>query len=85
MGGDVQMLDVEAGIAINRPCFEEEPPIDHSYRDPLWILVFASDGSPLAVGTMKQLRLLGNLKQIGFKEMSYGAEVWAEALVFSRR
>ncbi|MYH79361.1 WD40 repeat domain-containing protein [Candidatus Poribacteria bacterium] len=82
MGGDVQMLDVEAGIALTS-FFEEEPPIGQSYRDPIVDVVFASDGSPLAVGTMKQLRLLGNLKRIGFKEMSYEPEVWAEALVFS--
>ncbi len=82
MGGDVQMLDVEAGIALTS-FFEEESPIDNSYQDPIVDVVFASDGSPLAVGTMKHLRLLGNLKQIGFKERSYGPEVWAEALVFS--
>ena len=47
MGGDVQMLDVEAGIALTS-FFEEESPIDNSYQDPIVDVVFASDGSPLA-------------------------------------
>ncbi|MCG9130844.1 hypothetical protein J5I95_04090 [Candidatus Poribacteria bacterium] len=82
MGGDVQMWDTETGEALTS-FFAEEPPVDHSYRDPIMDLAFSSDGSLLAVGSMKALRLLGNLKQIGFKEISYGAEVWGNTLLFS--
>lgn len=82
MGGDVQMWDTATGTALTS-FFAEEPPIDHSYRDPIMDVAFSSDGSLLAVGSMEALRLLGNLKQIGFKEVSYGREVWAEALTFS--
>ena len=82
MGGDVQMWDTETGAALTS-FFAEEPPTGNSYRDPIRDLAFSSDGSLLAAGSMKQLRLLGNLKQIGLKEMSYGPEVWAETLVFS--
>ena len=82
MGGDVQMWDTETGTALTS-FFAEEPPIDHSYRDPIMDVAFSSDGALLAVGSMKQLRLLGNLKQIGFKEISYGTEVWGNTLLFS--
>ena len=82
MGGDVQMWDTETGEALTS-FFAEERPADHRYRDPIVDVAFSSDASLLAVGSMKELRLLGNLKQIGLKEMSYGSEVWAEALVFS--
>ena len=82
MGGNVQMWDVETGTALTS-FFGEEPPTGNRYRDPIMDVAFSSDGSLLAVGSMKQLRLLGNLKQIGLKEMSYGAEVWDNTLLFS--
>ena len=83
MGGDVQMWDTETGDALTS-FFAEEPPIDHSYRDPIMDLAFSSDGSLLAVGSMKALRLLGNLKQLGFKAMAYDdTEVWGNTLLFS--
>ena len=82
MGGDVQIWDTETGAALTS-FFGEEPPIDHSYRDPIMNLAFSSDGSLLAVGSMKQLRLLGNLKQIGLREISYGPKVWGNRLLFS--
>ncbi len=82
MGGDVQMWDTETGAALTS-FFAEEPPTDHRYRDPIMEVAFSSDGSLLAVGSMKQLRLLGNLKQIGLTEISYGPKVWGETLVFS--
>ena len=82
MGGHVQMWDAETGVALTT-FFGEESPIDDSYRDPILRLAFSSDSSLLAVGSLKQIRMLGNLRQIGFKEVSYPAEVWAEALVFS--
>ena len=82
MGGDVQMWDTETGAALTS-FFGEEPPTRNRYRDPIMDLAFSSDGSLLAVGSMKQLRLLGNLKQTGFKETTYGDEVWGNTLLFS--
>ena len=82
VGGSVQMWDVETGAELTS-FFSEEPPIDHSYRDQIVNLAFSSDGSLLAVGSIKQVRLLGNLEQIALKEVTYGEEVWGEGLVFS--
>ena len=82
MGGHVQMWDVETGVALTT-FFGEETPVDHTYRDPILRLAFSSDSSLLAIGSLKQIRMLGNLRQIGFKEVSYGAEAWGEALMFS--
>lgn len=82
MGGYVQMWDVEAGVELSS-FFEEEPVVDHHYQDPIVNMTFSPDGSLLAVGTVQQLRLLGNLKKTGFKGVPYDPEVWGEALVFS--
>ena len=82
MGGDVRMWDTETGEALTS-FFMEEPPTDHRYRDPIMDVAFSSDGSLLAVGSMEKLRLLGNLKQIGLKEISYGPEAWGNTLRFS--
>ena len=46
-------------------------------------LAFSSDSSLLAVGSTKQIRLLGSPKLPHFKEVSYGENVWGTALVFS--
>ena len=81
-GGKVQIWDVETGVALTS-FFAEEPPKDDRYRDPIVTLAFSSDGSLLAVGSLKQIRLLGSSKQPHFKEVSYGEDVWARALVFS--
>ena len=82
MGGKVQMWDAETGVELTS-FFAEEPPIDDRYRDPIVTLAFSSDSSLLAVGSLKQIRLLGSSKQPHFKEVSYGEDVWARALVFS--
>ena len=82
MGGDVRMWDTETGEALTS-FFMEEPPTDHRYRDPIMDVAFSSDSSLVAVGSMKKLRLLGNLKQIGLKEISYGPEGWGNTLRFS--
>ena len=82
MGGDVQMWDTETGAALTS-FFGEEPPTGNTYRDPIMSLAFSSGGSLLAVGSMKKFRLLGNVKQINLKEMSYDAEVWGNTLLFS--
>ncbi|RKU18685.1 hypothetical protein C6503_09110 [Candidatus Poribacteria bacterium] len=82
MGGGVQMWDTETGEALTS-FFAEEPPTGNRYRDPIMDVAFSSDGSLLAVGSMKKLRLLGNRRQLGFKEISYGPEVWGNRLLFS--
>ena len=82
MGGKVQVWDVETGVALTS-FFAEEPPIDDRYRDPIVALAFSSDSSLLAVGSLKQIRLLGSPKKPHFKEVSYGEDVWGTALVFS--
>ena len=76
------MWDVETGIALTS-FFAEEPPINDRYRDPIVTLAFSPDRSLLAVGSVKQIRLLGSLKQPHFKEVSYGEDVWGTAMVFS--
>ena len=81
-GGKVQMWDAETGVELTS-FFAEEPPIDDRYRDPIVTLAFSSDSSLLAVGSTKQIRLLGSPKLPHFKEVSYGEKVWGRALVFS--
>ena len=81
-GGKVQMWDVETGVALTS-FFAEKPPIDDRYQDPIVTLAFSSDSSLLAVGSTKQIRLLGSPKLPHFKEVSYGEKVWGRALVFS--
>lgn len=81
-GGKVQMWNAETGVELTS-FFAEEPPIDDRYRDPIVTLAFSSDSSLLAVGSLKQIRLLGSPKLPHFKEVSYGEDVWGTALVFS--
>ena len=81
-GGKVQIWEVETGVEITS-FFAEEPPIDDRYRDPIVTLAFSADSSLLAVGSLKQIRLLGSPKLPHFKEVSYGEDVWGTALVFS--
>ena len=81
-GGKVQMWDAETGVALTS-FFPEEPPVNDRYRDPIVTLAFSSDSSLLAVGSLKQIRLLGSPKLPHFKEVSYGEDVWGTALVFS--
>ena len=81
-GGRVQMWDVVTGVALTS-FFEEQPPIGNRYRDPIVALAFSSDGSTLAVGSLKRIRLLGSPKQTHFKEVSHSEDVWYKALVFS--
>ena len=81
-GGKVQMWDVETGVALTS-FFTEEPPIDVRYRDPILTLAFSSDSSLLAVGSLKQIRLLGSSKQPHFQEVPHSENTWDDALVFS--
>ena len=81
-GGKVQMWDAETGVELTS-FLAEEPPIDDRYRDPIETLAFSSDSSLLAVGSLKQIRLLGSPKLPHFKEVSYGEDMWGRALVFS--
>ena len=81
-GGKVQVWDAENGVALTS-FFDEEPPIDDRYRDPILTLAFSPDSALLAVGSLKRIRLLGSPKQPHFKEVSYGEDVWGTAMVFS--
>ncbi|MCG9129492.1 hypothetical protein JT359_18035 [Candidatus Poribacteria bacterium] len=81
-GGLVQMWDVETGVELSS-FFEEQPPIDGSYQDPIRAFAFSSDGSLLAVGSRKKIRLLGSSNQPYFKEVSEDDNVYDDLLVFS--
>lgn len=74
MGGNVQMWDAETGIPL-APFFEGQG-LDkdtNTYQDPVRALAFSSDSALLAVGSERQVRLLGSHKQIHFKEVPRGA------------
>ena len=81
-GGLVQMWDVETGVELSS-FFEEQPPIDGSYQDPIRAFAFSSDGSLLAVGSRKKIRILGSSNQPYFKEVSEDDNVYDDLLVFS--
>jgi WD40 repeat protein len=74
LGGNVQMWDAETGVPL-APFFEGQG-LDkdtNTYQDPIKALAFSSDSTLLAVGSEKQIRLLGGRKQIHFKEVPRGA------------
>ncbi len=81
-GGLVQMWDVETGVELSS-FFEEQPPIDGNYQDSIRAFAFSSDGSLLAVGSRKKIRLLGSSNQPYFKEVSEDDNVYDDLLVFS--
>ncbi len=81
-GGLVQLWEVDTGIELSS-FFEEQPPIDGSYEDPITTFAFSSDGSILAVGSRKKIRLLGSSNKQHFKEVSEPEDVYDEILLFS--
>ena len=81
-GGLVQLWEVDTGIELSS-FFEEQPPIDGSYEDPITTFAFSSDGSILAVGSRKKIRLLGSSNKQHFKEVSEPKDVYDEILLFS--
>ncbi len=81
-GGLVQLWEVDTGIELSS-FFEEQPPIDGSYEDPITTFAFSSDGSILAVGSRKKIRLLGTSNKQHFKEVSEPEDVYDEILLFS--
>ena len=81
MGGHVQIWDVETGVELSS-FFEEKPPKDYSYSEPILNFAFTSDGSLLAVGSTKRVRMIGRAKQTHFEEVS-DDNISYEGLLFS--
>ncbi len=84
MNGQVQMWDAETGVPL-APFLEGDDPasmIDGnriSFRDAITALAYVADKGLLAIGSYRGTRLLGRHRQIGLKEIPYGAR----RLVFS--
>ena len=81
-GGLVQIWEMETGIELSS-FFEEKPPIDGSYQDPITTFAYSSDGSLLAVGTRKTIRILGSSTRHHFKEVSEDEYMYGDILTFS--
>jgi len=81
-GGLVQLWDVETGIELSS-FFEEQPPIDENYQEPITTFAFSSDGSLIAVGSGERIRILGSSNVPHFKEVSATGYVYDDILVFS--
>ncbi len=81
-GGLVQIWEVETGIELSS-FFEEQPPIDGSYQGAITTFAFSTDGSLLAVGTSKNIRILGSSSRPHFKEISAAKHGYDAILVFS--
>ena len=82
MGGHLQIWSVETGERLSA-FFEETPPKGSMYQGAIRSLAYASDGSLLAVGSTKRLRLIGSAKQIHLKEIVYGAGEYNDTFIFS--
>ena len=89
--GDVRMWDVETGLALAN-LIEQHPKskierddngkvIRITYGRATTALAFSPNGDHIAVGNIDKIRMLGDQKQVRFKETKHGAG--AEALVFS--
>ena len=81
-GGLVQIWEMETGIELSS-FFEEKPPIDGSYQDPITTFAYSSDGSLLAVGTRKTIRILGSSSRPHFKEVAEDENLYDDILTFS--
>ena len=82
MGGQVQLWDAETGTELSS-FFEEIPPNGNTYREPILNFAFSSDGSLLAVGSRKRIRMIGRAKQPHFKEMAYTNRESGKTFIFS--
>ena len=71
--GKVQLWDAETGVALTS--FTKENPKPEMIK----ALSFTSNGALLAVGSNKRIRIMGNQKMTGIKDINEGAET----LVFS--
>lgn len=81
-GGHVQLWDAETGAELSS-FFQEIPPKGNRYQDPIRNFAFSSDGSLIAVASMKQIRMIGRAKQKHFKEVSQDSNKYNDALTFS--
>ena len=81
-GGLVQMWNPKTGIQLSS-FLQEKPPIDGRYQDPITNFAFSSDGSLLAVGSRKKIRLLGSPHLPHFDEVPYANESFSEYMLFS--
>ena len=79
--GHLQMWDVETATELNS-FFEKQPTENNSNREPILNFAFSSDGSLLAVGSTKRIRLIGIAKQTHFTEVSDN-NISYEGLLFS--
>ena len=85
MGGKVQMWDAETGVELSPflagqdmdKATKADPnkmSVTVSYRDPITILTFSSDGTQIAVGSQQNIRLLGSSKLPRLKDAPGGTE-----------
>ncbi len=81
LGGYVQMWDLETGMELSS--FFEELSYDDKNRDAILKFAYSSDGSLLAVGSMKRIRIIGRAKQPHFKELLHTEEEDGETFIFS--
>ncbi|RKU27711.1 hypothetical protein C6497_10840 [Candidatus Poribacteria bacterium] len=81
-GGLVQMWDPKTGIQLSS-FLQEQPPIDGRYQDPITNFAFSSDGSLLAVGSRKKIRLLGSPNLPHFDEVLYANQNFSDNMLFS--
>ena len=81
LGGHVQMWDVETGTELSS--FFEELPYGNKNRDPILNFAFSSDGSLLAVGSLKRIRMIGRAKLSHFKETTFTSVRSCDTFIFS--
>ncbi len=79
--GQVQLWDVETGTMLSS--FFEELPDDDENREPILQFAFSSDGSLIAVGSLKRIRMIGRAKQPHFKELLFSEEEDGDTFIFS--
>jgi len=81
-GGHLQMWDVETGTELSS-YFEEQPPENNSYQEPILNMAFSSDGSLLAIGSTKRIRFIGRTEHTQFKEITYNKKESGDTFMFS--
>ena len=81
-GGHVQLWDVNIGMELSS-FFEEIPPKDNRYREPIFNFAFSSDGSLIAVGSSKRIRMIGRARIPHCKEIAFGNKSSSHICIFS--
>ena len=82
MGGHVQLWDVNTGMALSS-FFEDMPPKNNLYQEPIFNFAFSSDGSLIAVESSKRIRMIGRSKIPHFKEIAFGNKSSSDTSIFS--